>query len=278
MMDTRRYFWLTCLLLIFGLGACEGGSGSSGFDVRSEDAAIQQALVGQHCVQHESLTICPAAETGATPSPTSPPSAVSTPTATSAPPGPSSTPSSAFTATGVRTTTPSPPSSAATTPTGTPAAPTSTATRTATALRSVTPTPTATATATSGVQQVEIGIDPRAPLLCVSVQGGSCAFVLPFTASGFPTTAAFCVAVRTENPNGRWMIGDLLTLSGPATPTFEAPVDLSAPAGLCCETTVQVAILVFLTRPASVPATVDELADTGAYAAFVTDQFTLRPE
>jgi len=281
MMDMRRYLWLTCLLLIFGLGACEGGSGSSGFDVRSEDAAIQQALVGQHCVQHESLTICPAAETGATPSPTSPPSAASTPTATSALPGPTVTPSSAFTPGGVLTATASPASNAATTPTPsrTPAAaasPTSTAARTATAPRSV--TPTATATATSGVQQVEISIDPRAPVLCVSVQGGSCAFVLRFAASGFPPTATFCVAVRTENPNGRWMIGDVLTPSGPATPTFEAPVDLSAPVGLCCGTTVQVAILVFLTPPASVPATVDELVDTGADAAFVTDQFTLRPE
>jgi hypothetical protein len=276
MMDTRRYLWLTCLLLAFGLGACEGGSGSSGFDVRSENAAIQEALVGQHCVQHESLTVCPAAETGATPSPTSPPSAVSTPTATSAQPGPSSTPSSAFTATGVRTTTPSPPSSAATTPTGTPAAPTSTATRTATALRSVTPTPTATATATSGVQQVEIGIDPRAPLLCVSVQGGSCAFVLPFTASGFPTTAAFCVAVRTENPNGRWMIGDVLTPSGLATWTFEVPVDINAPVSLCCGTAVQAAVLVFFNPPTNVPATVDELVDTGADAAFVTEPFTVQ--
>jgi hypothetical protein len=206
MMDTLRHLFLSCSLLIFGLAACEGGSGSSGFDVRSENAAIQEALVGQHCVQHESLTICPAAETGATPSPTPPP------------------------------------------------------------------------TATSGVQQVEIDIDPRAPVLCVSVQDGGCAFVLPFAVSGFPPTETFRVAVRTVDPNGRWMISDVLTPSGPATPTFEAPVDLGAPVSLCCGTAVQAAILAFFNPPASVPATVDELVDTGADKAFVTEPFTVQAD
>lgn len=63
-MDTRRYLWFTCLLFILTLTACEGGSGSSGFDISSENAAIQEALTEQRCVHHESLTICPAAETG----------------------------------------------------------------------------------------------------------------------------------------------------------------------------------------------------------------------
>jgi len=212
MMDTRRYVRLTCLLLIFGLSACAGGSGSSGFDVRSENAAIQEALVEQHCVQHESLTICPAAETGATPSPTSPPAA----------------------------------------------------------------TPTATATATSGVQQVEIDIDPRAPVLCVALQGDGCAFVLPFAASGFTPAATFRVAVRPVNPNGRWIVGDVLAPSGPATSTFEAPVDVTVPVSSCCGTTMQAAILVFHTPPASVPAAVDDLVDTGADKAFVTEPFTVQ--
>jgi hypothetical protein len=277
MVDMQRYVWLTCLL-IFGLTACEGGSGSSGFDVRSENAAIDEALVAQHCVQHESLTICPAAETGATPSPTVAPSAATTPTPSSAPPGPTATPNSAFTPGGVPTATASPASSAATTPTPsrTPAAaatPTSTAARTVTALRSA--TPTATATPTSSVQQVDIGIDPRVSVLCVSAQGGSCTFVLPFVPSGFPQTAIFRVAVRRVNPNAPWTIGDALT-SGPTTPTFEVPVDIGAPVSLCCGTTVQAAILVFLNPPVSVPATVDELVDTGADAAFVTEPFTVQ--
>jgi hypothetical protein len=273
-MDRWRYLSLTCVLLVFGLTACEGGSGSSGFDVRSENAAIQAALTEQRCVQHESLTICPAAETGATPSPTPRPTAASTPTTTAA-----ASPGSTLTPAGFRTATASPVPSAATTPTPsrTPAAaatPTSTAARTATAPPSA--TPTTTATPTSGVQQVEINIDLRAPVLCASVQGGGCAFVLPFAASGFPSTATFRVAVRTVNPNGRWMIGDVLTPSGPATPTFEAPVDISAPVSLCCGTAVQAAVLLFFNPPTNVPATVDELVDTGADAAFVTEPFTVQ--
>jgi hypothetical protein len=279
MMDTRRYLWLTCWLLVFGLGACEGGSGSSGFDVRSENAAIQEALVEQHCVQHESLTICPAAETGATPSPTSPSPAASSPTPTSALPGPTTTPSNAVTPAGVPTATASPASSAAASPTPSRApasttTPTSTAARTATVPRSA--TATATATVTSSAQRVDIGIDPHVPVVCVSAQGGSCAFVLPFAANGFPPTAIFRVAIRTVNSNGRWVIGDALTPSGPATPTFEVPVDIGAPVSSCCGTTVQAAILAFLTPPVSVPAAVDELVDSGADAAFVTEPFTVQ--
>lgn len=83
------------MLLLSGsvLTACEGGSGSSGFDVRSENAAIQTALAEQRCVQHESLTICPAGETHTPPegSPTPSPMQALTPTPTSAPPGPTAT-------------------------------------------------------------------------------------------------------------------------------------------------------------------------------------------
>jgi hypothetical protein len=194
-------------VLIFGLTACAGGSGSSGFDIRSENDAIQAALIGERCVQHESLTICPAAEAGAT--------------------------------------------------------------------------PTATATPTSGVQQVEIDIDLRAPVLCAASPGGGCAFVLPFAVSGFPADVAFRVAVRTVNPNGRWMISDVLTPSGPAPggpapSAFAAPVDISAPVSPCCGTAVQAAVLVFHHPQTGVPAEVDALVDTGADAAYVTEPFTVQ--
>ena len=39
---------------------------------------------------------------------------------------------------------------------------------------------------------------------------------------------------------------------------------------------MQAAILVFLTPPASVPAAIDDLVDTGADKAFVTEPFTVR--
>jgi hypothetical protein len=245
-MNRWRHILLACVLT-FGLSACAGGSGSSGFDIQSENAAIEAALTEQHCVQHESLAICPAAESGATPSPTPPPTAASTPTTTAAAPPPSSTPSTTRTPGGFATAT-VPPSA----------------------------TPTATATPTRGVQQVEIAIDPRAPVLCASTQDGGCAFVLPFAVSGFPPGATFRVAVRTVNPNGGWMISDVLTPTGPATSTFDAPVDVSAPISSCCGSTVQAAVLAFVNPPAGVPATVDELVDTGAAAAFVTEPFTVQ--
>jgi hypothetical protein len=264
MMDRWRNLSLTCLLLIFGLTACEGGSGSSGFDVRSENDAIQAALTGQRCVQHESLTICPA-EAGTTPSPTSPPAAANTPTPSFVPPEPTATPNNAFTPGEVPTATASPAATAATTPT---------LSRTPTISRSA--TPTASATPTNGVQQVDIDIDVRAPVVCAPTQDGGCTFGLPFAVSGFSPATSFLVAVRTVNPNGRWMVSDVLTPSEPATAVFTAPIDISAPVSSCCGTTVQVAVLVFFNPPADVPATVAELVDTGADNAFVTQPFTVQ--
>jgi len=88
MMQARRFLWATVLAMV--LAACAGGSGSSGFDVTSENAAITQALDEQHCVSHQALMICPAAETspaipGATP--TAPPQRTATlaPLATATP-------------------------------------------------------------------------------------------------------------------------------------------------------------------------------------------------
>jgi hypothetical protein len=254
MMDRWRYLFLTCVLLAFGITSCEGGSGSSGFDIRSENDAIQAALTEARCVPHESLTICPAAEAGATPSPS--PSVL--------PPEPTATPKNAFTPGEFPTTTASPESSAASTPTPsrTPAV-------------SGSAPPTASATPTSAVQQVEIDINLRVPVLCTSTQDGGCAFVLPFAATGFSPATTFRVAVRAVNPNGRWMISDVVTPSGPAS-VFAAPVDISAPVGQCCGTTVQAAVLVFYNALAGAPAEVDELVDTGADAAYVTEPFTVQ--
>ena len=62
-MHARRTVWLIILLLALlplGLAACAGGSGSSGFEPVSEDAAITQALTTQACVRSDALTVCPA--------------------------------------------------------------------------------------------------------------------------------------------------------------------------------------------------------------------------
>lgn len=262
-MQMRRYLWLMLLLSGSVLTACEGGSGSSGFDVRSENAAIQTALAEQRCVQHELLTICPAEETHTPPegSPTPSPMQAVTPTPTSAPPAPTATqPGSTFT------------------PVTFP-----TATATSAATRSAVPTSTATASPTmipAGTQQVEIVLDPSTPITCMALdQAGTCGFTLSFSTLGFPISATFRIAVRQVSPSGRWTIGPALAPTGAANPGFDAPVALSAQAGAAPgRLTVQAAVLVFVNPAASVPTQANELIDTGADAAFVTNPFTLQPE
>ncbi|MFQ5665151.1 MAG: hypothetical protein ACE5I7_01840, partial [Candidatus Binatia bacterium] len=65
-MQLWRYIWLMVLgcALAVCAWACTGGSGSSGFDAfpSSENAAIEQALNEQRCVERQGLTICPADE------------------------------------------------------------------------------------------------------------------------------------------------------------------------------------------------------------------------
>jgi hypothetical protein len=264
-MQTRRYLWMMLLLLGSVLAACEGGSGSSGFDAHSENAAIQTALAEQRCVQHESLTICPAGETHTPPegSPTPSPMQALTPTPTSAPPAPTATqPGSPFT------------------PVTFP-----TATATSAATRSAVPTSTPTASPTmipAGTQQVEVVLDPSSPITCMALdQKGACGFTLSFSTHGFPLTATFRVAWRAVTPNGGWTIGSALAPTGATNPSFDAPVDLSAQVdGASGVITVQAAVLVFVNPAASVPTRtqVSELIDTGADAAFVTNPFTLQPE
>jgi hypothetical protein len=75
-MQMRRYLWLTVML---AAAACDGGSGSSGFDIRSENAAITLALMQQQCVPHAGLLICPADETGNVPGNVATPTVPQTP-------------------------------------------------------------------------------------------------------------------------------------------------------------------------------------------------------
>ncbi len=258
-MYTRRWHVLLWCLLGCGLAACAGGSGSSGFDIQSENAAIQQALSAQRCVQHESLIICPAAEPG-TPAPSA------TPTATHEPPQPTATPVSSASTPG---------SFPTATPTGAPTALPATAAPTA----RHTATATATVTAPPGAQQITLDINPVVPIACTAAPSAGCAFVLPFTARGFPATAAFRVAVRTVDPPGAWMIGPAFVANGAEPTSIDAPTTISgvasAPAGPIA---AQAAVLVFGSATPDVPASVSELVDSGAEAAFVTPQFTLQPQ
>src|SRR5262245_13531377 len=58
--------WMPLLALL--VGACSG-SGSSGFDVTSAGAAIQQALEGNRCVENGDLFLCPSGVAPLLPSP-----------------------------------------------------------------------------------------------------------------------------------------------------------------------------------------------------------------
>jgi hypothetical protein len=171
--ETRPYRraagWLWLIALWCVLSGCAGGSGSSGFDVLAENAAIDQALDSDGCEIFEGLTICAAApEPTASETPIAPAATPSeTPTiASSDTPAPTNTqnvidftatPTSEVTATPTiaieATPTPTSATTVAATPTGTPAAqttPTGTGTpagETATPTRTGAPVvPTATPT------------------------------------------------------------------------------------------------------------------------------------
>jgi hypothetical protein len=249
-MQRRRYLWLMWFLLGSALAACAGGSGSSGFDAfpSSENAAIEQALDEQRCVEFEGLTICPADGT-----PTAEPAASPTRAPTGTPTVEAHTPP----------------------PSGTPL-PTPT--------RGAAPTFTATATPTtepSRQPQVDTAVDRGGSIPCVPADAsGGCVFVVPFAPDGFPPGAVFRVAVRTLAPPSVWMIGpDQDSNGSPSTPVFDAPVAVEVPtrepsAGI----RVQIAVLAFLEAPADLPSEVTTLAESGADFAFVTTQVTLQPE
>lgn len=153
--------WLWLIALWCVLAGCAGGSGSSGFDVLAENAAIDQALDMDGCETFEGLTICaaapeaPATETpiapAATPSETATAAVTDTPSPTATPPPIdfTFTPTVEVTATPTIaievTATPTSGATGSATPTGTPG-PQATATGTGTpAFETATPTRTGTA-------------------------------------------------------------------------------------------------------------------------------------
>jgi hypothetical protein len=136
-------------------------------------------------------------------------------------------------------------------------------------------TPLPTSTPQPGVDTGTL--DPNGTT-CVEAPSNTCSFALPFAPQGLPVSAIFRAAVR-EDAGGRWRIGEALPSSGtPSAPTFDAPVTVAAPPTGQGTATVQIAILAFLAPAASVPDTVDQLADSGADFAFVTPEVVLRPE
>ena len=251
-MQVRRYVWVLWLFMGSLLAACAGGSGSSGFDdfPNAENAAINQALSQQSCVDFHGLSICPAdtAPLTVSPTPTSVPS--TTPTnVTVTPPGPSPTALQMRTAS----------------PTGVPST------------RTPTPTP--------GIHpphkpHVDTGVDTLVPIPCeLVVTDNSCVFVVPFVSEGFEPGTTFRVAVRTSDPPSAWSIGARLTSNGaPDVSVFDAPVAVAAPARKpTSPARVQLAVLAFGDPQANPPDEVATLAESGADFAFVTAAVTLQP-
>lgn len=242
-MQLRRSFSVL-FVLGFMLSACAGGSGSSGFDnfPNSENAAIQAALDEQRCVEFQGLSICPAdTNQGTQPSPSP----------TTAPTG---TPTSAANPSPARTATPL-----------------------------LTPRATATPTPTSETHPphkpvVDTGIHDGTIPCAPADSGDGCILVLPFAPDGFPGGTVFRLAVRTVDPPSVWTIGSDVTPTGsPSAPAFDASVAVNTatqqPAG---SVRVQLAVLAFLTPPASVPTTVEVLGSSGADYAFVTGDLSLQ--
>lgn len=218
---------LGCALVLAG---CAGGSGSSGFDFRAENRAIDTALETNDCTVNAGLTICPSGIEIP-----SPPSA--SPTVTAAPA--TASPTSPV---GVTTATP--------TPTFTlPVSFTPTSTRpAASATPTVTPIPTLEVLADVG-RTDQVACTP-------SAADGPCLFLFAFEPRGFPAETAFGVAYRTRNPDGEWVVV--------AAPNHSATVALTP------GVEYQFAVLVFPASPDPNVVTVGALALTDATYAFVT--------
>jgi len=126
---------------------------------------------------------------------------------------------------------------------------------------------------------VGTGLDGATFVACTSTAGSSaCSFVLPFTPDGFAPTTAFGVAVRTVSPDGPWQIaGTALANGASGAPEFDVPVSVEAPSNAPSPSGhVQVAILAFLQAPSSLPGHFEDLSDSGADFAFVTNELSVQ--
>lgn len=251
-MDVRRYLRRAPLTMALLLGACAGGSGSSGFDIR-ENFAIEQALDSQQCVDFEGLVICPAVPAA----PTTP-----SPTVTATPVPESFTPTPPTVAP-LESPSPTPGEDLATPGPGT----TSTPTPTITAVAVESPLPTL-----PPVMQIEASFAGDRAVDCPPLpRSNACLLDFRFTARGFPVDAAYRVAVR-EDPAGSWTILPApQPLPQGTQPAFTNPVEIGLGTGPdAFAPGFQFAVLVFLADREAPPPSVQRLADTGADFAYVT--------
>jgi hypothetical protein len=246
-MRAQECLWLAGLLLGPVIMGCSGGRGSSGFDINAENTAINQALTSQKCVDFQGLTICPAA--AGTPAPSFSPTPVPSMTPISPTP-PSVTP------------TPASPTPSSVTPTL--ASPTATATPTLPISRTGTATPL-------GTPSIATTLGNSTSIDCVQYGPGQpCAFTLTFAPQAFPPATTFRVLARAIAPDGPWLLGgDPVPSDGSGVPSFDAPLALTSPQG-GPPAQVQSAILAFAGAAPSSPMDFQQLRQTDAAFAFVT--------
>lgn len=195
--------WLPAILAV-ACSACLGGSGSSGFDIRAENAAIERTLAEGGCETVDGLEICLAGELPApSPTPTAPspsPTPTSPPSPTPRPPG-SPTPPPSPSPTSSPTSTPSPPPG----PTGPPV----------------------------------VAVVPPAELdtiICRAEEPGTCVVPFTFFVAGAPEESTPTVLYRVD-AEGSWTVAPV---PGPAAEAGTFTTDLLVPADAA---RIQVAVL-----------------------------------
>lgn len=237
-MNVRRYLWLSACVLAWTLTGCLGGSGSSGFDI-TENVAIEDVLDTRECKEFEGLMICPA-DTAPTPDRSASATPSPTPTKT---PGINATPS-------------------VTAPIHSPGPETMTPTREPSAEPTPPPAPP---------MMVDTNVPAKETVACVPTETGACSFDFLFFVDGFPPDAVFRTAVR-DRDDAPWKI---LPATGvvdhePNGSSYKSPIEVDPGAIAPGEApNLQLAVLVFLTDPGPLPATVELLGDTHADFAYV---------
>jgi hypothetical protein len=123
----------------------------------------------------------------------------------------------------------------------------------------------------SDVPLVVIVQDDPCSTPCVQVEG-ACVVTLTFGTIGFAAAITFLVAHRSQE-GAPWLIEPWLTVVwSPAGPLFESRIAVGG------QSSVQFAVLAFAEPPPSVPAEVNELAESGAEEAFVTPVVGVVPD
>ncbi len=130
-----------------------------------------------------------------------------------------------------------------------------------------------------GNATVDTNLSADGDLVCALIPAtDQCVVRVVFAPLGFPADASFRVAVRDRAPDGRWRLTAEPDENGtPDDPSFDVEVVIDGTPIDASDGAIQLAVLVFLTPPASLPELITTLGETGADFAFVTTPLTPTP-